>query len=132
MYMKPLTNAEGNSINWINYKTGVRNIYFRMDAAKRNATIAIEITHTSQEERALVFEQFESLKSYFKDILNEDWEWQSLFYDEDGRSASRIYYSLDDVSVFKKEDWPSIISFLKERIVKLDTFWNDVKVQFER
>ncbi|MGC4231962.1 MAG: DUF4268 domain-containing protein [Niabella sp.] len=131
MYMKPVKNAEGNTINWINYKTGIRHLYFRMDAGKKTAVIAIEMKHPSEEERLLIYEQFGSLRDYFKEIMEEDWEWQQVFYDDDGSRASRIFTVLENVSVFNKESWPSIISFLKERMIKLDLFWNDVKIQFE-
>lgn len=131
MYMKPVKNAEGNTINWINYKTGIRHLYFRMDTGKRTAAIAIEMKHPSEEERLLIYEQFESLRDYFKDTIGEDWEWQQVFYDDDGSTASRIFTVLENVNVFNKESWPYIISFLKERMIKLDLFWNDVKIQFE-
>lgn len=131
LYMKPVKNAGGYPVNWINYKTGIRHLYFRMDAGKRTAVIAIEIKHRAEEERLLIYMQFESLKGYFKDTMEEDWEWQPVFYDDDGSEASRIFTMLENVNVFNKETWPSIISFLKERIIKLDLFWNDVKIQFE-
>ncbi len=131
MYMKPLKNVEGNTINWLNYKTGIRHIYFRMDAGKRQASIAIELKHPSTHQRTRAYEQFEQLKLYLEQILMEGWEWQSEFYDEDGGVASRIFIQLGGVNVFNKADWPAIISFLKERIVKLDVFWNDVRQQFE-
>lgn len=131
MYMKPVRNAEDLTINWVNYKTGIRHIYFRMDATKREATIAIEIKHPDAAARLLVFEQMKTLKNYLEQTLEESWIWQQQFYDEDGSSASRIFRQLDGVSIFKKEHWPAIISFFKERIIKLDLFWSDVKTQFE-
>ncbi|MCH5597772.1 DUF4268 domain-containing protein [Niabella ginsengisoli] len=131
LYMKPIKNAEGADINWVNYKTGIRHIYFRMDATKRDATIAIELKHPSSEDRNKIFEKFEVLKNYFNQIIEEQWTWQLQFYDEDGSPASRIFTQLEEVNIYKKESWPMIISFLKERIIKLDLFWNDVKIQFE-
>ena len=44
-YMAPVPSAEGLKINWINYHTRVKNLYFRMDAANRNAAISISIEH---------------------------------------------------------------------------------------
>ena len=41
-YLQPVPNAEGETINWINYKTGIRDIFFRMDVDTRSAQIAIE------------------------------------------------------------------------------------------
>lgn len=131
MYMKPVKNAEGHTVNWINYKTGIRHIYFRMDAGKREASVAIELKHSAAAERTLVYEQFEQLRSYFDKVLQESWEWQPVFYDEDGSAASRIFIQLEGVNIYNRADWPAIIAFLKERIIKLDAFWNDVKPQFE-
>ncbi len=131
MYMKPVKNAEQLTINWVNYKTGIRHIYFRMDAAKRDATIAIEVKHPDTAARLTAYGQLESLKPYLEQILGESWIWQPSFYDEDGSSASRIFTTLEGVSVFNKEHWPAIISFFKERMIQLDLFWSDVKAQFE-
>lgn len=131
MYMKPVKNAEGVSINWVNYKTGVRHIYFRMDADKTKASVAIELKHSSENLRLDVFRKFEFLKKEFENTMQEDWQWQPVFYDEDGASASRLIVWLNTVNIFNKEDWPQIISFLKQRIIKLDAFWNEVKFQFE-
>ncbi|WP_346239504.1 DUF4268 domain-containing protein [Niabella insulamsoli] len=130
-YLKPVKNAAGETINWVNYKTGVRHIYFRMDAGKRDASVAIEIKHPSADERATVFDQFVSVKKIFEGAAGPDWDWQPVFYDEDGSAGSRIFSQLEGVSVFNKENWPQIISFLKERIIHLDQFWASVKFQFE-
>jgi hypothetical protein len=50
-YMKPVPAASGLLVNWINYKTGIRNIHFKMDADNTKASIAIEISHPKEEER---------------------------------------------------------------------------------
>jgi hypothetical protein len=38
---------------------------------------------------------------------------------------------LDAVNIYQKEDWPIVISFLKERIVGLDAFWSQVRELLE-
>ena len=45
-YMTPVHSSEGMKINWINYRTDVKDVYFRMDADSHGATIAITIEHT--------------------------------------------------------------------------------------
>ncbi len=50
-YMKPVPGASGLPVNWINYKTGIRNIHFKTDADNTRAVIAIEISHPQEEER---------------------------------------------------------------------------------
>lgn len=34
-YMSPVLSAEGGKINWLNYKTGIKHLHFKMDADKK-------------------------------------------------------------------------------------------------
>ena len=129
--MRPVKGAEGDTINWLNYKTGIKHLYFRMDAGQQNASIAIELKHTDITLQQHYFEQLGQLRSILEQITGETWEWQLHTTDEDGNRISRISTSLTAVNIFKEADWPSIISFLKPRIIALDEFWMMVKEQFE-
>lgn len=131
-YMQPVLSAEGMPVNWINYKTGERNIFFKMFADNKHAYIGIEITHKEAGLRELYFQQFQELTNFLNDSLKEAWIWQSEYTDfETGKTISRIYTKLEQVSIFKQEDWPAMIAFLKPRIIALDEFWNNVKPVFE-
>lgn len=130
-YLAPIKNSEGERVNWINYKTGIKHVNFRLDADKRNASIGIELTHPDEGIQELFFEQFTELKSLLHGYLNEEWEWVLHTSDENGKTISRIYKELDKVNVFNKNDWSALISFLKPRILALDEFWNDAKYSFD-
>ncbi|MFV0605566.1 MAG: DUF4268 domain-containing protein [Niabella sp.] len=131
LYMKPVRNAEGATINWVNYKTGIRHIYFRMDADTKLCAVAIEIKHPVAEEQDALYEKFISVKKIFTSICGEDWNWNNQTYDEDGRLTAKINTEATGLNIMKKEDWPQIISFFKERMITLDEFWNTIKVRFE-
>lgn len=130
-YMKPILSADGLPINWVNYKTGVKNVFFKMNADQRKTIISIEITHQDEETRAIYFEQFKALKLLFSDAVNEEWVWEKSILNEYGISFAQISVSLTGVSIFNQKNWPEIISFLKTRIIALDLFWVDVKPIFE-
>ncbi|MBZ4190968.1 DUF4268 domain-containing protein [Niabella beijingensis] len=130
-YLKPVLNAEGRKINWINYKTGVKSIYFRTDVTKKAATIAIELTHSDTEERSAAFEKLVSLKPVFNDMMPEVWQWQREVYDETGLPLSRILIQLENVTIFDRKDWPEIISFFKQHLTALDAFWSVARDYFE-
>lgn len=130
LYMKPIRSSEGLKINWVNYKTGIKNIYFRMDADTKKCSIAVEIKDSGYE-REGVFEKFISVKNIFHSICGHDWVWVKDIFDEDGTPLSKIYCEKNELNVLKKEDWPEIISFIKSRIIKLDEFWTTVKFNFE-
>ena len=57
-YMAPVPSAEGKKINWINYNTGVPDMYFRMNAGKEEAYIGIEIMHNPPALAEKYFKQF--------------------------------------------------------------------------
>src|ERR1700759_2814374 len=101
-YIAPQLSADGLKINWINYKTGVRNVFFKMDAENRSASIAILINHTDAGIQELFYEQFVELKTMLSSYLEEEWIWAQLEYDRDGRVISRIYKEIKEGSIFNR------------------------------
>src|SRR4051812_41610120 len=99
-YMKPVPSLEGEKVNWLNYKTGEKDVFFKMDASNTGAIIAIEIAHKDLGMQQMYFEQFRQMHGMLEQALNEKWEWLLHHTDEQGRITSRIYKRLDDVSVF--------------------------------
>ncbi|RYZ28370.1 MAG: DUF4268 domain-containing protein, partial [Chitinophagaceae bacterium] len=102
-YMTPVMSADGEKISWINYKTGEKNIVFKMEADNKKATVAIELSHTDTDIQQLYFEQFVQLKNIFAATVDGEWHWQLHTADEYGKVISSIYTELSGVSVFKKE-----------------------------
>jgi hypothetical protein len=127
-YMKPILSADGEAVNWINYKTGKKHVHFKMDADHRLAEVAIVLDDPDQEGRHLVFGRLLNLKPIFEETVGEsDWIWSPDEADDQGRPVSIVLKKLDGVNVLKNEDWPAIISFLKPRIIALDSFWSLVR-----
>lgn len=130
-YMSPVLSAEGEKVNWVNYKTSEKSIGFCMDADNKKAYIGIEITHKDTGIQQLYFEQFMELKNAFEDVAGKDWQWRLLANDDNGRMISKIYKEQEGVSIFKKENWPALIQFFKHNITALDLFWSNAKWGFE-
>jgi len=129
-YMKPLVSADGESVNWLNYKTGIKHIFFRMDVNNKQASVAIELTHPDPLLREQLYDQLQQVQPILEQTTGEKWQWQPAVTDEDGKTFSRVGTILLNVNVFNSNDWPAIISFLKPRIIALDEFWNIVKDNF--
>jgi hypothetical protein len=129
-YMAPVLSAEGDKINWISYKTGEKNIHFKMNATNRHATIAIIITHSDKDLQQLFYEQFLQSKEALHAAMQEEWIWTLHTADEHEKVISKIYTELQEVNIFNKKDWPALISFFKPRIVALDEFWSSAKYVF--
>jgi Zn-dependent metalloprotease len=129
-YMAPVPSAAGQKINWVNYKTGVKDLYVKMQAAQESASIAIVLTHAQPEKQASIYDQLLQLKNLLRDALQEEWQWQQQVKDENNKTISAVYTSINGVNIYRKEDWPAIISFFKPRMVALDAFWTEVKEGF--
>lgn len=129
-YMSPIPSSEGLTVNWINYHTGIKDVYFRMEANQKSAMIAITMEHRDAGIRELYFEQFLEFRTLLQGTLEEEWNWNPKVTLE-GKVISRIAKELPDVSVFNKEQWPDLISFFKPRIIALDGFWENAKYSFE-
>lgn len=117
--------------NWINYKTGLSFVRFKMDVDRKEAKIAIEISKKSANVHLQIYQKFEMLRTILQTYLPEDWIWNYRALQEDGRYLSRIETSLENVSVNRPTDWPSIMTFFKERMLALDSFWTDNKELFD-
>lgn len=130
-YMNPVPSSEGYKVNWINYHTRVKDVYFRMNAGQKAASIGIVMQNADPAIRELYFEQFQELKEMLHGMMEEEWVWELHTYDESGKVISRIYKEMNGVSVFNRDQWPQLISFFKPRIIALDAFWENARYSFE-
>lgn len=130
-YMAPVLSAEGEKINWVNYKTGIRQLNFRMDATQEFASIGIEISHKDPQQALALHELFRQLQTILEETLDERWHWQQEHENLHHQVISSISLRYEPCNILKESDWPAIISFLKPRIIKLDQFWIEHKMLFE-
>ncbi|NOS91845.1 MAG: DUF4268 domain-containing protein [Cyclobacteriaceae bacterium] len=130
-YMSPVPSADGLKINWVNYRTGLKDVHFRMTAQSNTAIIFIALEQRDAAIRELFFQQFEELKTVLHSTVAEEWSWQQNTQISEGKTISRIYRELPDVSVLNKDHWPDLISFFKPRIIALDEFWQNAQYSFE-
>jgi hypothetical protein len=125
-YMRPVLSSQGEKINWVNYHTGIKDLYFRMETSGKSASIAISIEHKDHDIQQLYFEQLVEMQDIFHATLEETWDWQQ-HAEVDGKVVCRISKTLDGASIMNRDDWSDLISFFKPRIIALDAFWEDGK-----
>ncbi|MFZ1529152.1 MAG: DUF4268 domain-containing protein [Ferruginibacter sp.] len=128
-YLSPIPGAHAEKINWINYKTGVKGIHFKMDADNKNASVRIDISSQHVEQRNRFYDIFLTLKTELEQGNN--WEWQRQSYDAAGKEMACISRKLAAVNIFQKEHWPALISFFKDHALRFDEFWHSYKEVFE-
>ena len=130
-YMQPVPSADGGPVNWINYKTGLKHVYFRMQADNRHATISIDLTQPDAGLRELFFEQFRELRPLLEEATGETWTWEPNARDANDQPLARIYQELRPANLFSRDDWPRLVSFFKPRLIALDEFWSTGQYAFD-
>ncbi len=123
LYMKPVPASGWEKVNWVNYKTGLKNLHFRLDAGRTTATVSVEMSGADTETRMRLLNTFILLREDFEEIVGLDWAWEQEAKDEFGNPVTRLVRYLDDVDLMKESDWPAMIGFFKETMTRLDAFW---------
>ena len=131
MYMSPVPSASSEKVNWVNYKTGIKGISFKLNVDTESAAVTIEIYLKDTMLQHQYFQIFTNFTLQLKAITGNDWVFIKDNYLENKGLVSSINVELKNVSVFKQDDWPTIISFLKHYMIGLDAFWAAYKPAFE-
>ncbi|MFT7615132.1 MAG: hypothetical protein ACI9J3_004121 [Parvicellaceae bacterium] len=129
-YMGKHQSASGGKVKWVNYKTGVNDIYFRLKCDSKHAMISIDIQHRDEGIRTLFLEQFQELQKLLTNSLGEEWEWDQYAYAESGQRIIRYSIIRNGVNLFRKDDWQEIFNFFEPRLVGLDSFWSEFNEVF--
>ena len=129
--MAPVPNADGEKVNWINYKTGFKEVQFKLETTRKSAIAGIYLTHRDIELQELFFEKFKEQELILKELTGHRWDWQLHHTEENRKIVSRIFQEKKGLSVFNKDHWPELISFFKSRIIALDTYWSMARYSFD-
>lgn len=130
-YMAPIPSADGEKINWINYKTEVRFIRFKLQLINNKEAIVIELSHPDLNVQLQQFEQLELFKKQFQQIVGTDWRWQKMNKNAVDKINCTIETLIENVNINMEFQWPEIISFFKPRLIALDNFWCSHKFAFQ-
>ena len=79
------------------------------------AKISITFSHKDTDLQKIYVEKMLQLKNTLHQFLPEQWQWNLLCSDSNGRVVSEIYTSIQNVKVLDSADWPLMISFFYEQ-----------------
>lgn len=122
--MEKMRNSHGSKVNWMNYNTGVRHLYFRMEADDKGARLCIDLQFPDEGVREVYYEQFEAFKNILDNTF-KDLQWHKEWDHWNGKRISRIVTERSDCSFLNQKDWDKMHLFLKLNFKKLDEFWCD-------
>jgi|694.fasta_scaffold61416_2 hypothetical protein len=122
-FNKKKRTVANRKISWAQYKSGIKNIYFRLDFDTNEAYFAIDLQMRDPEIRELVWEQFMETENLLLTHIGPEMEKLPNHTTKEGLQIHRLQWTIRDVSIMNKEDYPKAIRFLSEKIQGLDAFW---------
>lgn len=125
--MRNVRSSDGKRINWIKYPLGVSDMYLRMETTGRYTSFALEIQPKDDGVRAILWEQMTELRVVFEGAMGSQGIWTEFDRIFSGRNVSRIYWERTDLNFYDDKDLPEIASFLKQKLISFDAFYQEYK-----
>lgn len=132
VYMRKHQPQADYGLRWLNYNTGVKEVYFRVEADKKSGRVCIDLQHSDAGMRALFFEQFLEFKKMLESYLETGLVWDEQYLLPNGREISRIYVQKEGLSLYNEDNWRDFFEFFEFYLIRLDAFWTDFKMVFEK
>jgi hypothetical protein len=125
--MRKIRSANGRKMNWLMYPTDVKNLYVRLHCDQYGARVSVDIQGKDLGVRQLIWEQLHELKAVMEQATGK-----TAIWDENASSSTvphfcSIYWEKTDANLFQPEKHDEIISFLKDKIVAFDAFYQEYK-----
>ncbi len=111
---------------WIFDNTGIRGLDLRFDVGREKVIVALEINHRMEDKRLELYEKLEAAKKPFEEAFGEPLTWDYLYTKENGREVCRVYVETPG-DMHDRESWPSIHTFMIDRMIRMETAFWEVK-----
>jgi len=108
---------------WILYNTKIKDIQLKFTFTTKFAQVSLDIGSQDEIVRSYYFEKLIALKTILKTDYLPEVEFSENYELPEGKTISRIYLQLDEVSIHNKKDWPRVFQFLHAKMLLLEDFF---------
>ena len=115
--------AETYPRKWLLYNTKIKDVTFKFYIDNKKAQVILDIEPKDEEKRKIYFEKVVSLKSILIEEYLEDAIFERNFYLENGKTISRIWVELLDISINNKNTWTIIFDFFNKNMDAFERFF---------
>lgn len=102
--------------HWLSTGSGISGCTFNFIITKNYCSVEFGLSSSEKEFNKKLYDYLYSNKDDIEKDYGDSLCWERL----NDKKMSRISYRLDDVSIFNKEDWDNMITFLTENMIKLE------------
>lgn len=107
---------------WILYDTKVKDFSFKFNANPKNAEVSLDIEMKDELFRNAYYNKIWSLEDLLKEEIG-DFQKEEFYPLENGKIIARIWVMIENVSIYRKENWQEIFEFFIEKMEGFERFY---------
>lgn len=102
--------------HWLSTGSGISGCPFSFVVTKNYCSVEFGLSSSEKDFNKKAYDYFYSKKDEIENAFGNQLFWERL----DDKKMSRISYRMEDVSIFNREDWDQMITFLTDNMIKLE------------
>lgn len=110
---------------WMMDKTGINALSLKFSLENGCAMVGIDIETRSMDKRLELYERLEAVKKLLHEAMGKELIWELDYVRENGKSVSRIYTIIHDVSIYERGCWGDIYKFFYQNMLNLEAFFEE-------
>jgi hypothetical protein len=114
-------NVSSKKDNWLSAGSGVGGVGFNMAATGRQCRVEVFIGRSNQDENTFIFDRLLERRPELEQAFGEPLIWDRLV----GKKSCLIKAETE-ANIFDKEQWPQMVDFLADRIVRMDRVFRGI------
>jgi len=124
-------NAHRKNMNWLQYRTGLKDIYLRLEIFEDQVTLCFDFQHRNDGIRNLMFEQLTEMRAMLNGMSPGEWDWEGeVPHPVTGLKITRISRTPQNLSLYEEKDHSAIVKELTAYYRAFDKFWFEAKDVF--
>ena len=108
---------------WLLYNTKIKDFSLKFSFDTKKAQVSFDVSSNEPIYREYYFEKLLSLKKLMEEDISNAIVFEENYILNNGKSTSRCYVQLDDVSIHNKNHWPQVFDFFNNEMSKFEAFF---------
>lgn len=108
---------------WILYQTNIKDFSFKFHFDQKQAMVSLDIEDSDLGKRIELWEKLASLRSIIISEYLPNAQFNDSYQLENGKEISRIWVVKPNVSIHNKNTWQETMLFLRDTMLKFETFY---------
>lgn len=111
---------------WTLYNTKIKGLEFKFYFDKNTAMVCLDIDH-NLERRMELWDKISALKTVIQEDYIPEAQFEELYKISEFKDVSRVFISVDQVSIHNKNTWQKAMVFLSQGMQRFESFFEDFK-----